>query len=245
MPTTLPPFDSTTKMLPLKTNARLLLSLVLLFVLLVGSNELRVSVGTIFFWAFGLLIHRRRSHSAKVLRHHGAFGFALLGLLLTKNELFYESTLGRLFDLFFTRPAYDSETPGSGFADWYERFTRSHHHEIDFIWRFLCSVVRVIFTVVALFCLVVLCHWYTVLPQRLPGLTDTIEYHGRTGELPPWLIKVQVQAPEPQPKRDTRYMRLSDDLVFVCGRGGGFERVVAGDYDGAIFRRRVISKEFA
>lgn len=78
----------------------------------------------------------------------------------------------------------------------------------------------------------------------MPGLTESIEYLDRYGERPPWL-QAQVLAPEPQPKRDTRYMRLSDDIIFVCGRGGGFERVVAGDYNGAISRRRRFSKDFA
>jgi hypothetical protein len=72
---------------------------------------------------------------------------------------------------------------------------------------------------------VFLCHWYAALPQRVPGLTESIEYLGKNGEFPPWL-QVKGLAPEPQLKRDTRYMRFSDDLVFVCGRGGGFERVV-------------------
>jgi hypothetical protein len=88
-------------------------------------------------------------------------------------------------------------------------------------------------------------HWYAKLPERQPSLTDTIEYLDRTGEYPPWMLKAQVQAPEPKPRRDTQYMYLSDDIIFVCGLGGGFERVVAGDYEGAISRRRGLSKEFA
>jgi hypothetical protein len=59
------------------------------------------------------------------------------------------------------------------------------------------------------------------------------------------LLKAQVQAPEPKPKRDTRYNHLSDDVIFVCGANAGFERVVAGDFEGAISRRRGLSKEFA
>jgi hypothetical protein len=54
-----------------------------------------------------------------------------------------------------------------------------------------------------------------------------------------------VRAPEPKPKRDTRYNHLSDDIIFVCGANAGFERVVAGDFEGAISRRRGLSKEFA
>jgi hypothetical protein len=40
-------------------------------------------------------------------------------------------------------------------------------------------------------------------------------------------------------------MRFSDDLVFMCGRDGGFESEVAGNYDGAVSRRRGLPKEFA
>jgi hypothetical protein len=104
---------------------------------------------------------------------------------------------------------------------------------------FRAGLVAIVLSVVVL-----LCDWYAALSRRVPGLAESIEYPDRYGERPPWL-QVKLVVPEPWLKRDTRYMRFSDDLVFMCGRDGGFESEVAGNYDGAVSRRRGLSKEFA
>jgi hypothetical protein len=63
------------------------------------------------------------------------------------------------------------------------------------------------------------------------------------GEQPPWLVKAPL--PVSPPKRDTRYVHMGDGLIMVRGAGGGFERVVDGDYEGAIARRHALRKQFA
>ncbi|KAH4072158.1 hypothetical protein HBI26_187710 [Parastagonospora nodorum] len=232
-------------MLSLKTTARILLSFVLLFVFSTGSNELRVSVGTIFLWGLGLIFHRRNSLS---LKHLFIFVATSFWLLAAKNELFFESTLGRVLGLLFTRPSYDSDTPGSGFTDWHERLARRHRHDINLVWSTFCATVRTVFAVAAFFSAVVLCHWYAALPERMPGLTESIEYLDKTGEFPPWLSGARVLAPEPLPlpTRDMRYLTLADDLAFIVGPGNDpFERVVNGKYDNTFWRRRRHSMQFS
>jgi hypothetical protein len=135
--------------------------------------------------------------------------------------------------------------PGSGFTDIYDTFARRHRHDIKLARDFLRFAFWSPFAFVSLPFVVAGNYWYAKLPARQPGLTDAIEYLDRTGEYPPWLLMAQVQVPEPKSKRDTRYMHLSDDIIFVCGLGGGFEQVVAGDYEGAISRRHDLSKDFA
>ena len=219
------------------------MSLVLIGIFSAGSTELRISIGTLFSWALGLVAHRRLSLSPAFLRYHYRYIFLSFWLLAATNALFYENTIGRFFDLFFPRAYYDPETPGSGFTDWHEVFTRRHRDDIAFAWHFLLFAFWCGLSFVCLPFVIAFGRWYAALDQRRPSLERAFAHVEKTGEYPPWLAKQQV--PVPEPKRDTRYMRLGDDIIFVCGLGGGFERVVTGDYDGAISRRRGISKEFA
>jgi hypothetical protein len=216
---------------------------VLIIVFSAGSNELRISVATLLSWTIGLIAHQRLSLSPNFLRNHILFILLSWWLLAATNTLFYECTFGRCLDIFFARCEYDIETPGSGFTEWHERFARRHRDDIAFAWDFLRFALWSIFGFVSLPFVIAFGHWYAALPYQTPSITSAIKYLNETGERPPWLAKQEL--PFPLPKRDTRYMRLSDDVIFVCGRGGGFERVVAGDYDGAISRRRGLSKEFA
>jgi hypothetical protein len=224
---------------------RTIMSLVLIAVFSAGSLELRIVAATLVPWAVGLVLHRRLSLSPTFLQRHRLFMFMSSVVLVATNTLFYENTAGRCLDFFFTRASYDPDTPGSGFTDIYDTFARRHRHDIEFTWDYLRFAFWSAFAFVSLPFVVAGIHCYAKLPARQPGLTDAIEHLDRTGEYPPWLLMTQVQAFEPKPKRNIRYMHLSDDIIFVCGLGGGFGQVVAGDYEGAISRRRGLSKEFA
>jgi hypothetical protein len=232
-------------MLSLQTIVRLFLSLVLIAVFLAGSYELCIAVATLLSWALGLIAHSRLSLSPTFLRRHYFYILVSFWLLAATNKLFYESTAGRCLDLFFPQDKYDSETPGSGFTEWHETFSRRHRAEIAIAWSILCFAFFAVLAMVSLPLVIAFDYWYVARAQRLPGLEVAIAYLDSTGEYPPWLFKAQVRAPEPESKRDTWYMRLSDDIIFVCGVRGGFERVIAGDYEGAVSRRRGLSKKFA
>jgi hypothetical protein len=162
-------------------------------------------------------------------------------LLVAINTSFYENTAGRVLDIFLTRDPYDLETPGSGFTDWHVTFSRRHHTTIALAWGLLRLAIFFSLAVFSLLLVIAFENWRA---KQGPDIEVVYEYLERTGEAPPWLRKHEHK-PEPKPKRDTQYMHLSDDVIFVCGVGGGFERVVAGDYEGAISRRRGLSKEFA
>jgi hypothetical protein len=103
-------------MLSPKNLFRTILSLVLTIVFSLSSNELRIATSTMVAWALGLIAHHHLSLSATFLRCH-LFILLPWWLLAATNDLFYESTVGLLPDVFFPRPSYDSETPGSGFMD--------------------------------------------------------------------------------------------------------------------------------
>lgn len=228
-------------MLSTKTNVRILLGFILIGVFCKGSNELRIAVSTMCLWALGLIAYHRLPLSAGFLRAHAAFVLASFCLLAATNDIFYENVFGRVFDIWFDRASYDPDVPGSGFTDWRMTFVRHHRYDIDLAWRFLRFAIL---STVGFFTLpfaVAFAAWC----RKSSELERAIAYLSETGEQPPWLIERE----KPQtsvPKRDTRYMRLgSDDIIFVCGVGGGFERMVAGDYESAISRRRGLWKQFA
>ncbi|KAH7077523.1 hypothetical protein BKA63DRAFT_267244 [Paraphoma chrysanthemicola] len=221
---------------------RLLLSLMLITVFSSGSNELRIAVGTIFVWALGLIIHHHLSLSHTFLKYHYCFIFASCWLLAAFNEIFFENVFGPFFDLFFARDSYDPDTPGSGFTDWHETLLRRHRDDLAFAWHFLIFAFWIGIAFVSLPFVVGTAHALAALAQQTVGLERAIAHVYKTGEHPPWMANV---APTPPPERDTRYMQLADDMIFVCGPGGGFERVVAGDYESAIACRRGFSKRFA
>ncbi|KAF1842203.1 uncharacterized protein K460DRAFT_380120 [Cucurbitaria berberidis CBS 394.84] len=233
-------------MLPPKT-IKLLLSLVLTTTFFLGSNELRIAIGTVLSWALGHVVQRRISLPAGFRRAYLLYVFASFWLLAATNDIFYENTFGRFFDMYFDRDPYDPDVPGSGFTNWHETFVRRHRHGIAFAWRFLRFAVCSTCGFASLPFIIPLVHWQVLEFRKFAELERCLVYVDETGEFPPWLIerRERMQPQIVEPKRDTRYMKLSDDIIFVCGPGGGFERVVAGDYDGAISRRRGISKEFA
>ncbi|KAF2024175.1 hypothetical protein EK21DRAFT_104857 [Setomelanomma holmii] len=124
-------------------------------------------------------------------------------------------------------------------------FLRHHRHDFNFAWRFLRSafwsgLCFVLLPSVVKFLYVA--HGVAMLARQSGELERAIAHVDAIGNRPPWMIE---SPPTPPPARDTRYMRLADDMIFVCGPGGGFERVVAGEYEGAISRRRRLSTRFA
>jgi hypothetical protein len=229
-------------MLSLQSIFCTIMSLVLIVIFFAGSLELRIVAATLLSWALGLIAYHRLSLSPTFRQRHILFIIFSGTLLAATNNLFYENTAGRCLDLIYTRASYDPDTPGSGFTDRHDTFARRYRDDIDSVWSFLRLAFWSVLGFVSLPFVIAAIHWYAQLP---PGLTATIEHLDRTREYPPWLLKAQVRAPEPKPKRDTRYNYLSDDIIFVCGANAGFERVVAGDFEGAISRRRGLSKEFA
>ena len=235
-------------MLSLKTTARLVLSLVLILVFSLGSDELRIAAGTMVSWPLGLFVKRHFSPPAAFGRVFHIYFFASFWLLAATNDIFYENTFGRFWDMYFERDPYDPDVPGSGFTDWRQTFRRRNRADIDFAWRFVRFAVCSLLGFTSLPLLIPFVHWQVVEHRRSVELERTFVYLAEHGEVPPWIVehrkRMKPKVPKPT-KRDTRYMRLSDDVIFVCGPGGGFERVVAGDYDGAVSRRRGICKEFA
>ncbi|KAF2852278.1 hypothetical protein T440DRAFT_38955 [Plenodomus tracheiphilus IPT5] len=235
-------------MLSQQTTARLLLSLVLTLIFTVGSGELRVAVGTILSWALGHIIFRRFALPAGARRAFHAYLLLSSVVLSATNDVFYEQTFGRVLDLFFERCSCDPDVPGSGFTDWHETYRRRHKYEIALAWRFVCFAISWIIGLGALFVIIPFVALYKRESREWAETDRAYEWLHRTGEVPPWIVEERERRKAPMPaapKRDTRYMQLGDDVIYVCGVGGGFERVVAGDYPGAISRRRGISKEFA
>jgi hypothetical protein len=228
-------------MLSPKNTLRTILSLVLIAIFTSGSDKLRISVGTMLIWALGLIVHHRLRLSPAFLKGHIAFIITTFGLLAACNELFYETAFGHIIDLFLERPSYYCDTPGSGFTDWHERFSRRHRGDIAFAWRFVRFCFWLALSAVALPCGVAFAHWMAKEDTSLSAHLQFVTNH--TGEQPPWLVKAPL--PVSPPKRDTRYVHMGDGLIMVCGAGGGFERVVDGDYEAAIARRRALTKQFA
>jgi hypothetical protein len=165
-----------------------ILHLVLLSIARGGSNELRTATATIFLWALGLALHRRFSLSPAFLRLHYLFVLVSCVLLAATNDLFYENTAGRLFDVWFERPSYDPDTPGAGFTMWRMTFCRQNRHELALVWALLRIVViwGLVF-VAAPFVVVTLCAFRKMM-EGYGELTDAMEAldeHHR--EHPPWL----------------------------------------------------------
>ncbi|KAH7338537.1 hypothetical protein BKA66DRAFT_62275 [Pyrenochaeta sp. MPI-SDFR-AT-0127] len=233
-------------MLSPKTVGRLLPSLVLIIVFVVGSIELQIAAATVLSWAIGFVAQSRFSLPVGFRRVHLYYVFASFWLLAATNDIFYENTFGRFFDLYFARDPCDPDVPGSGFTDWHETFRRRNRDDIAFVLRFLRFAICSTLSFVSLPFIVPFVHWQVVAYRRSAELERTFAYLAETGEYPPWFTerRERMKTRLPSSKREMRYMHLSDDVIFVCGPGGGFERVVAGDYDGAISRRRGISKEF-
>lgn len=161
-------------------------------------------------------------------------------LLAATNDISYENTAGRCFDVFFARPWYDSETPGAGFTSWRVGFCRRNRHELGFAWDVVRVVVRWGFVcVVAPVVLMGVCAVKKLMMDNDDDLVRKIEALN-TKTL--W-TKERIELVKHIPAMP-RYIRLSEDLIFVCGPQGGFE-TVANDVVGAIARPRELVKMFA
>ncbi|KAJ4305185.1 hypothetical protein N0V90_000716 [Kalmusia sp. IMI 367209] len=142
--------------------------------------------------------------------------------------------LGHLLDLFFARDPYDDLVPGSGFTlfidDNWELFVR--------VAKFFLRMTMTLLFMASLPLIITLGHISHHNYKRGNELEAAFRYsEENNGAYPPWLIRAP---PAPEPKQDTRYMTLGGDgsVIFVCGVGGGFEKVYGGDVEGAIARRR-------
>jgi len=109
-------------MLSPKTNARILLSLVLIFIFTTSSDELRIATGTILSGDLGHKILCRFPLPAHIQQTFYAYFLLSLVALAATNDLFYEQTCGRFWDMYFERCDCDPDVPGSGFADWRDAF---------------------------------------------------------------------------------------------------------------------------
>ncbi|CAN9082050.1 unnamed protein product [Alternaria sp. RS040] len=230
-------------MLSMLNKLRVLLSLVLIAIFATSSDELRIAISTLFSWALGhVLIHRLAlpMRYRKALNTYILVSFCLLAGL---NEPFYQNTFGRLLDLFFERDRCDPDLPGSGFTDWHETFRRRKAYEIDHAWQFLRAVFFWTFVAISLPIVIPLAHWLYANINKETELEKAFAYIQKHGERPPWSYK-QPEATVVF-KRDTRYNLMSSELIFVCGPGGGYETVIDGDIEGAIWRRRALRPRFA
>ncbi|KAI4959208.1 hypothetical protein J4E86_002930 [Alternaria arbusti] len=230
-------------MLSPQNKLRILLSLVLITIFAASSNELRIAIGTLFSWALGHVLIYRLSLSVSFRQAHNTYMMVSFGLLAGLNDPFWENTFGRLLDLFFDRCRFDPDVPGSGFTDWHETFRRRKAYEIDLVWQFLRAALFWSFVAVFLAVAVPLVRWFTHESQTTKLERAFTYTRDHPGERPPWMYK-QPEATVVS-KRDTRYNRLSSELIFVCGPGGGLETVIDGDIEGAISRRRALRPRFA
>lgn len=212
-------------MLSTKDLFRIILSLVLINIFSAGSLELRLAIATLTSWAVDLILHHHLALSPTFLHRHTLFIFASLWLLAAYNNLFYQNAIGLPLDLFFERDPLDLETAGSGFAVWLGNFPEQHEG--------LMRLLRIIFLTLV----VITISLFLTIAMLLDSIASTSDFSSAEGT-------AQVQAPGPEPKHDTRYVYLSDELIFVCGRHGGFESVVAGDLEAAIRRRRPVEPAF-
>jgi hypothetical protein len=230
-------------MLSTQNKLRIFLSLVLIAVFAASSNELRIAIGTLFSWALGHILIRRLALPTGFRKAHNTYMIVSFCLLAGFNDPFWENTFGRLLDLFFDRYRYDPDVPGSGFTDWHETFRRRKAYEIDLVWQFLRAALFWSFVAVPLPVVIPLGHWLATNVNKTTELERAFAYIEKHGERPPWSYK-QPEATV-MSMRDTRYNRLSSDLIFVCGPGGGMETVIDGDIEGAISRRRALRPRFA
>ncbi|CAA9966465.1 hypothetical protein PTMSG1_09824 [Pyrenophora teres f. maculata] len=229
-------------MLSTQNKLRLFLGLVLTVIFAASSQELRIAVGFLFSWALGLVLQRRFALPAGFRKAHNTYMFVSFWLLAVFNNPFYENTFGRLLDVFFKRDRFDPDVPGSGFTDWHETYRRRHKDEIDSFRQSLQDTIFWTLLAVFLVIFVLLWHWVDDTYTKSTEISRTITYLSKHGVPPP----LRHKQPEPSvSKRDTRYNRLSDELIFVCGPSGGLETVIDGDVEGAIARRRQLRPRYA
>jgi len=233
---------ATTEMLSMLNKLRLFLSLVFIAVLAAGSSELRIAVCILFSWALGHAIQHRFALPDGFRQTYNVHVFVSFWLLAAFNDPFYENTFGRLLDVFFERDRFDTDVPGSGFTEWHETYRCRHKDEINFFWQLFCAAIGWTLFSVALVFLVSLWHWVVDTYSATTEMSRIITYLGKHGVPPPPLYK---QPEVSVSKRDTRYNRLSGELIFVCGCGGGLETVIDGDIEGVIARRRQLRPRFA
>lgn len=177
-----------------------------------------------------------------------AYLFLSLVALAITNDFFYEQTFGRFWDMYFARCTCDPDVPGSGFTDWHETFRRHYKYEMALAWRFVRFATSLLLSLGILVLVAPLAFFLIRESAEVAERDQLYEHLGRTGEFPPAYLEARqsrVSGPAAAPKRDTRYMQLSDEVIFVCGQRAGFERVTAGNFEAAIARRRPLSKEFA
>ncbi|KAH6858936.1 hypothetical protein BKA58DRAFT_414605 [Alternaria rosae] len=219
-------------MLSPQNKLRIFLSLVLITIFTASSNELRIAIGTLFSWALGHMLIRRLSLSVSFRQAHNTYTMVSFGLLAGLNDPFWENAFRRLLDLFFDQCQFDPDVPGSGFTDWHETFRRRKTYEIDLVWQFLRAALFWSFVAVFVAVAVPLACWFATHESETTKLERAFAY-------------IQDHPGELVSKSDTRYNRLSSELIFVCGPGGGLETVIDGGIEGAIPRRRALRPTFA
>ena len=221
----------------------LFLSLLLTTLFSAGSTEQRIAMGTMSSWALGHILRRRLALPTSFRKAHNTYVFVSFWLLAAYNDPFYENTFGRVLDLFLVRDSCDPDVPGSGFTDWHETFRRRKAYGIELVWQFLRAMVGWTLVAVSLPIVIPVGYWLAVDINATSELERAFIYLHKHGELPP--------RPHRQPQalvsagKDTRYNRLSDGLIFVCGPGGGYEKVINGDVEGASSLRRELRPRFA
>ncbi|KAI4943475.1 hypothetical protein J4E91_009385 [Alternaria rosae] len=202
-----------------RNKLRIFLSLVLITIFAASSNELRIAIGTFFSWALGHMLMRRLSLLVSFRQAHNTYMMVSFGLLAGLNDPFWENPFGRLLDLFFDLCRFDPD-----------QFLHA-----ALFWSFVA-----VFPAIA----DPLARWFATHESETTKLERAFEYMmEHPGERSPWL-SMQSEATV-MSKRDTRYNRLSSELILVCGPGGGLDTVIDGDIEGAISRRRALRPRLA
>lgn len=218
-----------------KTVLDLLLSLVLIKAFLWCSSELQTIIMVIISWGLGLAIVERLSLPVACWRALIIYVVATSWLLAATNNMFFENFFGGFLGLFFART---TDSPGSGFTTWLEVFFHRRQANLQLVWLFFRPMVFTTLRFVGPFGPVILVCRFLLVPGRE---TDESRF-GPEAEFswPPSFEEPRPALSPSPPKRDTRYMVWggSGEVIFVCGQDGGFEKVVDGDIEGAIARRR-------
>jgi hypothetical protein len=72
-------------------------------------------------------------------------------------------------------------------------------------------------------------HRFFTTPRQIEMIEHTFRYMEKNeGREPPRVVERRMQKVPKIVKRDTRYNVLNEELIFVCGVGGGLRRCLMG-----------------
>jgi len=210
---------------------RFALSLMLMNILLFGSNELRLCLLSFSAWSIGGLFFARNRHhisAPRLARYFLAAVFVNFCTMVAYNDLFYYEVVGRFLDIFFARAWFELDVPGSGFELFCDVFWRRHgwifFAVLSALWRAAVILLFGILIPPTFIIVRFVRRWTKEMDERDAAFA-------RLDALPrPWDKGYQAPPPPP-PTSDTRANFLRDTQ--------------RRDFEDAVSRLRGLSKEFA